>query len=111
MSTIHSFIHTSVKVSCDRINLPSQCARMKIIQKHPNNYETSLLIKINMKMGGVNHTLTSRTPVGKGPPVDEGLFQDPPQSISWLFDVPTMVMVSGCIADVCDTVRWCYVAL
>ena len=83
-----------MKVSCDRINLPSQCARLKIIQKHPNFYETSLLIKINMKMGGVNHTLTSRTPVA---PEDEGLFQNPPHSISWLFDVPTMVMVSGCI--------------
>ena len=91
---MHSFIHSSVKVSCDLINLPSQCARLKIIQKTPRNYETSLLIKINMKMGGVNHTLTSRA-VDKGSPVDEDVFQHPPHSISWLFDVPTMVMVSG----------------
>jgi eukaryotic translation initiation factor 2C len=40
-------------------------------------------------MGGVNHTLTSRGNITMN---DPDIFQQPPQSISWLFDRPAMVI-------------------
>jgi hypothetical protein len=58
------------------------------------------MLKMNSKMGGVNHTLAERIPSGNGPQleVDEEdgslPFQQPPRSISWLFDEPCMVVVS-----------------
>ena len=58
------------------------------------------MLKMNSKMGGVNHTLAERFPSGNGPQleVDEEdgslPFQQPPRSISWLFDEPCMVVVS-----------------
>jgi hypothetical protein len=54
---------------------------------------------MNSKMGGVNHTLAERKPSGFDPEIeiqideDESSFQQPPRSISWLFDEPCMVVV------------------
>lgn len=56
---------------------------------------------MNSKMGGVNHTLAERFPSAFGPQIeidedDSTLpFQEPPRSISWLFDEPCMVVVRG----------------
>lgn len=81
----------AAKRYADSLCLPTQCARYSLVKKPPRNYHTSLLIKMNMKMGGVNHTLAAR---GKPRAVDSSVFQNPPRSISWLFDDYTMVVVS-----------------
>ena len=83
-----------VKRYADELCLPTQCARYATVKKYPRNYETSLLIKINVKMGGVNHTLAARDAPGPSSHSDRPIFQNPPQSIGWIFDRPTMVVVS-----------------
>eukprot|EP01032_Pedospumella_encystans_P026556 gene26556-30003_t len=86
-------LYPGVKFFADRLCLPTQCARNSIVTKTPppRNYAVSLLVKMNMKMGGTNHTLASRARSGAAS-VDADVFQRPPQSISWLFDEPTMVI-------------------
>jgi len=64
-------------------------------------------LKINTKLGGVNHTLASRLPTdlgkrGRENGTDEHhndskseepkVFQEPPNSISWLFNEPCMLL-------------------
>ena len=63
-------------------------------------YFTNVLLKMNSKMGGTNHTLAERVPSKFGPTLeaeDEDSppsFQQPPRSLSWLFEEPCMVVVS-----------------
>ncbi len=84
--------YANVKYASDSICLPTQCVKWSNLIKPPRNYATSLLVKINYKLGGVNHTLASRAPSHyEG---DEESFQNPPKSISWLFDEPCMLLVS-----------------
>jgi hypothetical protein len=105
VALVRENFYFEIKRFADEQCLPTQCCRMTTIKKFPRQYDTSLLIKMNMKMGGVNHTLASRAGgatigVGSGSraatgPGERGVFQSPPQSISWLFDLPTMVVVGS----------------
>lgn len=89
---LYSDCYSLVKLAADSICLPTQCVRWQNLNRPPKNYHNSLLVKINTKMGGVNHTLASRAPRHEqNRPSDS--FQFPPKSISWLFDEPCMVMV------------------
>ncbi|KAJ1391934.1 hypothetical protein B484DRAFT_439536, partial [Ochromonadaceae sp. CCMP2298] len=75
-----------VKVCGDALCLPTQCARLDKVEKKIRQYETNLLMKMNPKLGGTNCTLTQRgTPRGPS-------FQQPPESISWMFDAKAMVV-------------------
>jgi hypothetical protein len=99
LTVLYQDIYSLVKLAADACCLPTQCIRWQNLNRPPKNYHTSLLVKMNMKMGGVNHTLASRLPSGASEPMetDEGeSFQFPPKSISWLFDDPCMVMVRKC---------------
>lgn len=95
---LYTDVYAFVKLAADRMRLPTQCVKWSNVERPPNRYHTSLLIKMNYKMGGVNHTLASRAPPlsswSSGKPM-EPVFQEPPKSISWLFDEPCMVMVRG----------------
>lgn len=75
-----------IKLVSDKIGLPTQCIRWKNIDRIPKGFHLNLMIKINTKLGGTNHTLMSR---GKA---TGSVFQDPPVSISWLFDKPCMLV-------------------
>jgi len=91
---LHSDVYPIVKLTADGMQLPTQCIAWKNVTKPPKNYHTSVLIKINGKLGGVNHTLASRVNVSslRREEVEES-FQQPPKSISWLFeDEPCMVV-------------------
>jgi hypothetical protein len=97
---LYTDVYAFVKLAADRMRLPTQCVKWTNVERPPNRYHTSLLIKMNYKMGGVNHTLASRaSPFGGGignggkTLAEEPVFQEPPKSISWLFDEPCMVMV------------------
>lgn len=102
ITLLYNDVYSLVKLAADAFCLPTQCIRWQNLSRPPKNYHTSLLVKMNMKMGGVNHTLASRLPAGEihSEKMDvednEPTFQFPPKSISWLFDEPCMVMVSFC---------------
>lgn len=68
--------------------LPTQCVRWKNVDRSPRGFHLNLLIKINTKLGGTNHTLVPRAPTKAGATV----YQDPPNSLCWLFDKPTMLV-------------------
>jgi hypothetical protein len=94
---LNADVYPLVKLAGDSICLPTQCIKWQNLSKPPRNYHTSLLIKLNSKLGGINHTLASRLPMHeRNQQQDDESFQQPPKSISWLFDEPyNMVMVSG----------------
>lgn len=77
----------SVKLEADRLGLVTQCCKIEKISKIPRGYAFNIMLKVNTKLGGVNHTLESRQP-GSNP----GVYQDPPASLSWVFDRPCMLM-------------------
>jgi eukaryotic translation initiation factor 2C len=92
---LHYDAYPLVKLAADGQCMPTQCVKWSNLVRPPKSYYTSLLVKMNYKMGGVNHTLASRLPRGGPAPMDTGEeppFQSPPKSISWLFDEPCMVM-------------------
>ena len=79
--------YSEVKLESDKLGVPTQCLRWKNIEKPPRGYHQNVMLKINTKMGGTNHTLIPR-----GRPSATPVFQDPPQSLSWLFDKPCMLV-------------------
>jgi hypothetical protein len=87
--------YSLVKLAADRACLPSQCVKFKNVQRPPRGYHSNVLMKINSKMGGVNHTLAPRGPPPRNQETGEAIevFQFPPQSISWLLDDYCMIMV------------------
>ena len=68
--------------------LSTQCMKWRNVDRAPRGFQLNLLIKINTKLGGTNHTLVPRAPVKAG----TGVFQDPPNSLSWLFDKHCMLV-------------------
>jgi hypothetical protein len=89
---LYTDVYPVVKLAADSVCLPTQCAKWNNVRRQPKNYHTALLVKMNYKMGGVNHTLASRLPRGVNTAEEADTFQYPPKSISWLFDEPCMVI-------------------
>jgi hypothetical protein len=81
--------YCNVKYAADPIGLTTQCLKWKNIDRPPKGYVMNVLLKINTKMGGTNHTLSSRL---AGPPTGTQVYQDPPASLSWVFDKPCMLV-------------------
>lgn len=79
----------SIKYVSDRMGIPTQCVRWKNVDRPPRGFHLNLMMKINTKLGGTNHTLATRLP---RPAPNPMLFQDPPASFSWLFDKPCMLV-------------------
>ena len=80
-----------VKLVTDQMGLVTQCLKWKNIVKPPRGFHMNVMLKINTKMGGTNHTLASRLSpeeVRGVPPT----FQDPPASLSWVFDKHCMLV-------------------
>ena len=82
--------YSTVKFVSDTLGFPTQCIRWKNVLQTPRGFCGNVMLKVNTKLGGTNHTLISRLPPNARPP--QGGFQDPPASISWLFDEPCMLM-------------------
>ena len=78
----------TVKKIADAMGLMTQCCKFKKIFKLPRGYAQNIMLKINTKLGGSNHTLTSRL----AKPPAGAVFQDPPASIAWIFDKPCMLV-------------------
>ena len=82
-----------IKLEADRKGIATQCVKFKKIQKFPRGYTANVMLKVNAKLGGTNHTLTSRISAGgAGARGTGGVFQDPPASLSWIFDRPCMLV-------------------
>lgn len=81
-----------VKIVGDSLGIETQCLKWKNVERSPRGYHANVMLKINTKMGGVNHTLVSR---GRSLVTNGPVFQKPPASLSWLFDRPCMY----CIRD------------
>lgn len=78
-----------IKLAADLIGLPTQCLRKARVSAPPKGYHTNVMLKVNTKLGGTNHTLISRLPPNTPKPTT---FQDPPASLSWIFDKPCMLV-------------------
>lgn len=81
--------YNALKLEADRIGLPTQCLRWKNVERPPRGYHSNVMLKINTKLGGCNHTLVSRLP--RDAP-REAVFQDPPVSLCWVMDKPCMLV-------------------
>ncbi len=79
----------AIKYQADFIGIATQCMKYKNVCKPPRGYAQNLMLKINTKMGGINHKLASRLERPESAPKT---FQSPPVSISWVFDKPTMLV-------------------
>ena len=79
-----------VKLIADGMGLLTQCCKFRKIERLPRGYSQNLMLKINTKLGGTNHTLMSR--LAKPPTGTSSVYQDPPASIAWIFDKPFMLV-------------------
>jgi eukaryotic translation initiation factor 2C len=84
--------YSMIKFHADLIGLPTQCLLWKNVSRVPKGYHSNILLKMNTKMGGTNHTLASRLPNTERQNVNGEVFQDPPASLSWLFDEHCMMV-------------------
>jgi hypothetical protein len=94
----------NVKYAADTNGVISQCLKSKnVTSEPPRGYITNVMLKVIAKLGGINHVLASRLPahevddhkrrrISSSSSSLEGVFQDPPASLSWVFDEPTMMM-------------------
>lgn len=86
-------VYADVKLAADKVGMPTQCCKWDKIPNPPRGYNTNLLSKVNIKMGGLNQVLASRAPAGSHSSSEEKTFQIPPTSSSWIMDEPCMVVV------------------
>ena len=77
--------YSNIKYAADWLGLVTQCIKWKNVERTPRGFFSNVLMKMNSKLGGTNHTLIQR---GGAPP--QGTFQSPPNSLSWVLDVPCM---------------------
>lgn len=83
--------YCAVKFATDHIGMMTQCLKWKNIFKPPRGLHMNVMLKVNTKMGGTNHTLASRLSPQEARAAPT-TFQDPPASLSWVFDKPTMLV-------------------
>lgn len=57
----------TVKLIGDALGVSTQCLKWKNINKPPRGYHANVMLKINTKMGGTNHSLISRLPPSGNP--------------------------------------------
>ena len=79
-----------VKLIADGMGLLTQCCKFRKIEHLPRGYSQNLMLKINTKLGGTNHTLMSR--LAKPLTGASSVYQDPPASVAWVFDKPFMLV-------------------
>ena len=84
--------YCSVKFATDPLGMMTQCLKWKNVLRPPQGLHMNLLLKINTKMGGTNHTLASRLAPEDALAAAPSTFQQPPASLSWVFDKPCMLV-------------------
>lgn len=85
----HSSEYATVKLASDKVGIITQCILWSKVGDHsPKGYASNISLKINAKLGGLNHVLDSRFRSESG----ESQFQDPPNSLMWAFNKPCMLV-------------------
>ncbi len=88
--------YSAVKFSADKMGLITQCLTLeKVIRfgsKDPKGYTNNVLLKLNMKLGGRNHSIAPPSGAARAPSADGVSFQDQPGALPWVFDRPCMLM-------------------
>jgi hypothetical protein len=79
-------IYSTVKLIADKMGLATQCLRWNKVERPPRGYHLNILLKVNTKMGGTNHALASRLSASQQREKAGHVFQNPPGSLSWVFD-------------------------
>lgn len=79
---LRSEVYGEIKKIASLSGLPTQCLKWKTIEKCNHNVCLNILLKVNIKLGGTNHTLASRSDSTKAHS-GESVFQDPPCSLPW----------------------------
>ena len=77
--------YANVKFAADGIGLVTQCVKWRNVERSPRGIFSNILMKVNAKLGGTNHLLMSRGDSG-----GETTFQEPPNSLAWVLNVPCM---------------------
>ena len=54
--------YKTVKFVADGMGLVTQCIKLKNVMRVPRGHYSNILLKVNTKLGGTNHTLASRAP-------------------------------------------------
>jgi eukaryotic translation initiation factor 2C len=80
-----------VKLVTDSMGMMTQCLKWKNIIKPPRGFHMNVMLKINTKLGGTNHTLASRLSPEESRSAP-ATYQDPPASLCWVFDKPCMLV-------------------
>lgn len=78
--------YANVKFAADSIGLITQCVKWKNVERSPRGLFSNILMKVNSKLGGKNHTLVSRGDNMDG----QATFQEPPNSLAWVLNDPCM---------------------
>jgi len=91
--------YCAVKYVADTMGVTTQCVKWKNVERPPRGFHVNVLLKVNTKLGGTNHTLTSVLSQGGPSRPSEKVFQDPPASLSWVFDKHCMLVG----VDVCHS--------
>eukprot|EP01035_Chromulina_nebulosa_P016898 gene16898-22387_t len=82
-------IYGVVKREADLLSMTTQCIKWKNIERTPSGFTMNIMLKVNTKLGGTNHSLINRNPTVKP---NTPIYQSPPNSISWIFDKPCMLV-------------------
>eukprot|EP00595_Chromulina_sp_UTEXLB2642_P000881 CAMPEP_0196766250 /NCGR_PEP_ID=MMETSP1095-20130614/21046_1 /TAXON_ID=96789 ORGANISM="Chromulina nebulosa, Strain UTEXLB2642" /NCGR_SAMPLE_ID=MMETSP1095 /ASSEMBLY_ACC=CAM_ASM_000446 /LENGTH=1042 /DNA_ID=CAMNT_0042127139 /DNA_START=35 /DNA_END=3160 /DNA_ORIENTATION=- len=78
-----------VKSVSDSIPIMTQCLKFERVERPPKGYHQNILLKINTKLGGLNHSLASRSNTDVGSAND---FQNPRKSLPSSMNIPTMLI-------------------
>lgn len=89
--------YAKLKLIADSNGVITQCVKYGTMNPIKGGSIENIVIKMNAKMGGTSHTLAGRDPATStsftGMLHRAGsVFQDPPASLSWIFDRPAMLM-------------------
>jgi len=78
------------KLIADSLGFLTQNVKLKTVLKNPRGISSQIALKLNSKLGGINHVLASRLPPNVKKTPDS--WQKIPASISWLFEKPAMLV-------------------
>lgn len=91
--------YAMIKLVSAETLMPTQVVKIDRVRNPPKGVHTNLLLKINAKIGGLNHVLASRNP--SAPPL-ASVTNPIPSAVSWIFDKQKTMVVG---IDFSDTIK------
>ncbi len=84
--------YEKVKFVAESLGILTQCVKWSNVLALKSGFGANLVLKVNTKLGGMNHCLKSRLPSQPSGSTASSSFQRPPASLSWVFDRPCMMV-------------------